>query len=192
MKKLLLIALAGILACSALAGTDPLPQWPGGILTTAGTPGNGTSCIQTITFGGTPTGGTFTLSYKGRTTSAISWSATNGTLVANIDAALEALATLAGGSSVTTAVGTMTAGIGTITVTFTGNYAKLLLPVMTVSSSLTGTSPTLACAITTAGVTADGRSSPKGALCIDSTNGILYQNQGTSGLAPTWVKISAE
>ncbi len=169
-----------------------MPAWRGPILASAGTPGNGTSCIQTITFGGTPTGGTFKLSYKGKTTGAISWSATNNTLVANIDAALEALPTLAGGTSVTTAVGTMTAGVGTITVTFTGNYAKLLLPVMTVTSSLTGTSPTLACAITTAGVTADGRSSPKGALCVDSTNGILYQNQGTTGLAPTWVKVSAE
>lgn len=187
-----ILVLLCFLVAGAFAGTDPLPNWPGGTFTTAGTPGNGTSCIQTITFGGTPTGGTFTLSYKGRTTGAISWSATNNTLVANIDAALEALGTLAGGSSVTTAVGTMTAGIGTITVTFTGNYAKLLLPVMTSASSLTGSSPTLAVAITTAGVTADGRSTRKGALCVDSTNGILYQNQGTSGLAPSWVKVSAE
>lgn len=193
MKFLTLILAAALaLTLPAFAGTDPLQNWSGGILTTAGTPGNGTSCIQTITFGGTPTGGTFTLKYAGRPTSAIAWSATNSTLVANIDAALEALPTLSGGSSVTTAVGTMTAGIGTITVTFTGNYAKLLVPVMTVTSSLTGTAPTLACAITTAGVTADGRSSAKGMLCIDATNGILYQNQGTSGLAPTWVKVSSE
>lgn len=180
------------LVMPGLAGTDPLPGRLGGFPTVAGTPSNGTSCIQTITIGGTPTAGTFTLSYKGKTTSAITWSATNATLVANIDAALEALPTLAGGSSVTTAVGTMTAGIGTITVTMAGNYAALLVPVMTIASSLTGTSPTLSVAITTAGVTADGRSTVKGTLVIDITNGILYQNQGVSGTAPAWVKVSAE
>jgi hypothetical protein len=188
------VALIGLVFITAtFAGTDPLPSWPGGFpLTTAGTPSNGTSCVQTITFGGTPTGGTFTLRYKGATTAAISWSATNATLVSNINTALLAIPTLAGSSSVVTAVGTMTAGIGTITVTFGGNYAALLVPVITVNSSLTGTAPTLACAITTPGVTADGRSSLKGQLCIDSTNGILYQNQGISGLAPTWVKTSSE
>lgn len=191
-KILFSVFLSLAICLTSFAGTDPLPPWNKEFFQLAGTPGNGTSCIQTLTFGGTPTGGTFTISYKGKTTSAISWNSTNGTLVSNIDTALEALATLAGGSSVTTAVGTMTSGIGTITVTFTGNYAKLLVPVMTVSSSLTGTAPTLACAITTAGVTADGRSSSKGAFCNDITNGILYQNQGTSGTAPTWVKVSAE
>ena len=192
MKFLVTILSVFAIALSGFAGTDPLPNWSGGVLTTAGTPGNGTSCVQTITIGGTPTAGTFTLTYAGQTTGAITWSATNATRVANIDAALEALGTLAGGNSVTTAVGTMTAGIGTITVTFTGNYQKLLVGAITGTSSLTGSSPTLAIAITTAGVTADGRSSAKGALCIDSTNGILYQNQGTSGLAPSWVKVSAE
>ena len=179
------------LAVSALAGTADLPVWPGAIFTTAGTPSNGTNCVQTLTIGGTPTAGTFTITMLGKTSGAITWSATNATLVANIDAAVEAMKVV-GTGNVTTAVGTMTAGIGTITLTFTGNLGKQLLAVATVTSSLTGTSPTLAMAITTAGVTADGRSSSKGALCVDSTNGILYQNQGTSGLAPTWVKVSAE
>lgn len=193
MKKTIVAITCLAIGFSALAGTDPLPVFQGGILTTAGTPGNGTSCIQTITIGGTPTGGTFTLKYRGATTAAITWSATNATLVANIDAALEAIPTLAGGSSVTTATGTITAGVGTITLTFTTNYAKLLMPVITVgANNMTGSSPTVAVAITTAGVTADGRSTSKGTLCVDSTNGILYQNQGTSGLAPSWVKVSAE
>jgi hypothetical protein len=43
----------------------------------AGTPSAGTDEVQTITFGGTPTGGTFTLTFQGVTTAAISWSATN-------------------------------------------------------------------------------------------------------------------
>jgi hypothetical protein len=114
--------------------------------------------VQTITFGGTPTGGTFTLTFQGVTTAAISWSATNATLVSNIDTALEALSTV-GTGGVTTAVGTMTAGIGTITATFTGgNLTKKLLSVMTAdASSLTGTVPTVSVAVTTPGVDATYR-----------------------------------
>lgn len=160
------------------------------IAANAGAPGAGTDEVQTITFGGTPTGGTFTLTFQGLTTAAITWSATNATLVANIDAALEALANI-GTAGVTTAVGTMTAGIGTITVTFTGVVGKLAVPTMTATSSLTGTSPTIAVAETTPGVTATGRGYPKGKLLADTTNGILYQNTGTA-TAPTWGKVGVQ
>lgn len=193
MKNFQKLAIAAFVALAygiAFAGSDPLPAFQGPILTTAGAPSAGTNCIQTITIGGTPTSGTFTLTYKGKTTSAITWSATNNTLVANIDAALEALKTI-GTGGVTTAVDSMTAGIGTITVTFTGDNAKLLIPAMTSTSSLTGSSPTLAVAITTAGVTADGRKSPLGTLLIDSTNKKLYINTGTS-LNPTWTVVGSQ
>jgi hypothetical protein len=154
-------------------------------ITNAGAPSAGTDEVQTITFGGTPTGGTFTLTFEGHTTAAITWSATNATLVANIDAALEALNNI-GSGGVTTAVGTMTAGIGTITVTFSGgNVAKKAVGLMTASSSLTGTSPTLAVAETTPGVDATGRGAGAGQLLIDTTNKKLYINTGTA-LAPTW------
>ena len=86
----------------------------------------GTNEVQTLTFGGTPTGGTFTLTFDGYTTAPISWSSTNATLVANIDAALEALPNI-GAGGVTVAVGTMTNGIGTITVTFGGILAIMLV-----------------------------------------------------------------
>lgn len=175
-----------LVAFSTLAGTDPLPQVRE-IYVMSGAPSNGTNAIQTITLGGTPTGGTFTLSYKGKTTSAITWTATDATLVSRIDTALEALATI-GTGGVTTTAGTVSSGIGTITVTFTGNNAKLLIPAMTVSSSLTGTSPTLACAITTAGVTADARSAGIGALLVDNTTPGLYQNAGTA-LNPSWTVV---
>src|SRR5215210_3226831 len=84
-----------------------------------GAPVAGTNTLQTITIGGTPTGGTFKLTCEGMTTAAITWSATNATLVANIDAALEALPVV-GTGGVVTAVGTAVAGIGTITCTFSG------------------------------------------------------------------------
>ena len=156
-------------------------------LLSAGVPGAGTSFVHTLTIGGTPTAGTFKLKLLGQTTAAITWSATNATLVANIDAALEALGAV-GTGNVTTAVGTMTAGIGTITITGAADLGKLAVPVTTVASNnLTGTTPTLAVANTTAGVTAFGRGAPTGAKCIDTNTGVDYINTGTPS-APTWPK----
>ncbi|MEO5965217.1 MAG: hypothetical protein ABIR11_07105 [Candidatus Limnocylindrales bacterium] len=163
----------------------------GAPLQSAGAPGAGTNEVQTITFGGTPTGGTFTLSFDGLTTAAISWSATNGTLVSNIDAALEALTNI-GTGGVTTAVGTMTAGIGTITVTFAGgDVAKTAVSTLGSSSALTGTAPTLAVTETTPGVTQYGKGSPKGSLATDTTNGKLYINTGTAA-SPTWTVVGTQ
>lgn len=163
----------------------------GSPLRKAGAPSAGSSEVQTLTFGGTPTGGTFKLSLDGDTTAAISWSATNATLVSNIDAALEALPSV-GTGNVATAVGTMTAGIGTITLTFGGALANALLNTVVVAdNSLTGTAPTLAVAKTTPGVTATFRGAPVGALLTDTTNAILYQNTGTTS-SPTWTKVGTE
>lgn len=159
-------------------------------LLNAGAPVNGTDEVQTLTFGGTPTGGTFTLTFNGWTTAAISWSATNATLVANIDAALEALPNI-GTGGVTTAVGTMTAGIGTITVTFVGANGKKAQPTMTATSSLTGTAPTLAVAETTPGVTATGYGTPPGGQLTDTTNSKAYINTGTAA-APTWTVVGSQ
>lgn len=165
-----------------------MPVIEGGLgtpLTNAGVPGAGTSEVQTLTIGGTPTGGTFTLAFAGDTTAAIPWNSTNATLVASIDAALEALSTI-GTGGVTTAVGTMTAGVGTITITFAGNLANRAVPTITVAANaMTGTSPTVAVAETTPGVNAAGLGAPKGALMTDTTNGKLYINTGTA-LSPTW------
>lgn len=155
-----------------------------------GAPVAGTDEVQTLTIGGTPTGGTFRLALGGTLiTGAIAWSATNATLLANIDAALEAIL---GTGSVTTAAGTLTAGIGTITITFTGAYGKMAVPTLTVyDNSLTGTAPTLAVAETTPGVNATGRGAPKGAKLIDVTNGVDYVQTGTT-TAPTWTKTGTQ
>jgi len=165
----------------------------GNPLTNAGAPVNGTTEVQTITLGGTPTGGTFKLGFDGFVTGPIAWSATNATLIANIDAALEALPNV-GVGGIVIAVGSMTAGIGTATATFTGgNLAKLAVPTMTVAdNSLTGTAPTVAVAETTPGVTATGRTAPTGAMLIDTTNGISYINTSTTALNPTWTKTGAQ
>lgn len=161
------------------------------IFENAGAPSAGTDEVQTITFGTGITGGTFKLSFQGQTTAAITWSATNATLVANIDAALEALGNI-GTAGVTTAVGTMTAGIGTITVTFNGVVGKLAVDTMTVAdNSLTGVTHVVSVAETTPGVTATARGYKKGTVLTDSTNGKLYINTGTL-TAPTWTVVGSQ
>jgi hypothetical protein len=163
----------------------------GDVIALPGAPVNGTDEVQTITFGGTPTGGTFQLSFDGATTANIAWSATNATLVANIDAALEALRTI-GTGNVVTAVGTMTAGIGTITVTFSAGMGKKAVSTIVVAANaLTGTSPTIAVAETTPGVDATLRGAGTGTLLVDSTAGKLFINTGTAA-APTWTVVGSQ
>lgn len=161
-------------------------------LLNAGAPSAGVNEVQTLTIGGTPTGGTFKLAFEGFITAAITWSSTNATLIANIDAALEALPSI-GTGGVVTAEDSMTSGIGTATLTFGGNLAKLAIGslVSVASNNLTGTAPTLAIAETTAGVTATGRDAALGATLVDTTNKKLYINTGTA-LNPTWTVVGTQ
>lgn len=157
----------------------------------AGAPVAGTDSVWTLTIGGTPTGGSFKLRWKGRTTGAIAWSATNTTLRDNVDTALESLLG-AGAGNVTTAVGTMTAGIGTLTITFAAALGKRAVPPLSVASNdLTGTAPTVVVAETTPGVDATARGAIKGALLSDTVNGVLYVNTGSAG-NPTWTKVGTQ
>jgi hypothetical protein len=150
-----------------------------------GAPTNGTTEVQTLTIGGTPEGGMFELAFEGQVTAPITWSATDNTLLASINTALRALATI-GASGITATAGTLSSGIGTVTLTFGGNLVKLVVPTISVAlNSLTGTSPTLAVAETTPGVTATERGAGIGALLINISNGAVYSNAGTS-LAPDW------
>lgn len=161
----------------------------GNVQEVAGAPGAGTNEVQTLTIGGTPTGGTFKLKLGTIETGPITWSATNGTLIGNMNTALDAVF---GTASIVAAVGTMTAGIGTATLTFSGNeYAKSDQPLMTATNSLTGTSPTLAIAETTPGVNASPYRVPKGGLVIDTTNAKLYVNTGTV-YSPTWTVVGSQ
>jgi hypothetical protein len=170
---------------AVIAGTT------GRTLSYAGVPGAGTDEVQTLTIGGTPTSGTFSLAFEGATTAPITWSATNTTLRDNVDTALEALRTV-GTGNVTTAVGTMTAGIGTLTITFAGALGKKAVPLISVAdNSLAGTAPTVAVEETTPGVDATERGTAKGGLLIDTTNGVLYINTGTAN-APTWTKVGTQ
>lgn len=163
----------------------------GRILPFAGVPGAGTNEVQTLTIGGTPTAGSFTLTFDGYTTSAITWSNVNVTLLAAINAALDLLPNLSAGAVVATA-GTLTAGIGTILLTFSGgNVQKKAVSTMSATSSLTGTAPTLAIVETTPGVDASYRGQGKGTIVADVTNGKLYVNTGVA-LAPVWTVVGTQ
>jgi hypothetical protein len=178
-------------ATSEFAQTgERLPSSSGGWWTTGTAPSAGVNCVQTLTIGA-PTTGTFRLTFAGPITTPITWVAVNVTLVTNIQNALNALNTINGSGNVTVAAGTIVNGAnGTITVTFSGDRGKRVEPVMTVTNNLSGGTPTLTCAITTAGVEADCRICPKGALVTAKDTGKLYIQTGTPP-NPVWSIITS-
>lgn len=159
----------------------------------AGAPVAGTDEVQTLTIGGTPDGGTFKLAFRGVTTAAITWTSVDATLVAAIDTALGALASVGGAANVTCAIGTLSSGIGTVTITFVAALGKTAIDslITVADNSLTGSSPTLAIAETTPGVTATYRGAGPGTELIDITNAFHYTNTGTA-IAPTWTKTGTQ
>lgn len=177
-----------LIAFGTLYSGNPNPSTPRWFVTPVA-PVNGTNEVQTITFAGTITGGTFVLRFNNFPTGSINWSSTNSTLLSNIDGSLKALASI-GTSGVSTAIDSMTAGIGTINVTFIGRNAKLDVSQMSVSSSLTGAGATVSVSTTTPGVTADGRNSNQGSLCVAQDTGAIYENSGTPP-NPQWNRITA-
>lgn len=105
----------------------------------------GVSEVQTVTITGSPTGGTFTLTWSGQTTTAIAWNAT----AATVQAALIALSNIGVGDVVVTGgPGPATA----YTVTFAGALSDQDVAQMTAAHSFTGgTTPAIAVTTTTAG-----------------------------------------
>lgn len=102
--------------------------------------------IQTVTLNGTPAGGTFTLSFRGATTSAIAYNAVNTA----VQTALQALSTIGSGNVTVT-------GTGPWVVTFAGTLAAQNVPQMTGNGAgLTGgTNPSVTVTTTTQGVGSD-------------------------------------
>ena len=162
----------------------------GSPLNNAGSPVNGTDEVQRITIGGSGLGGTFTLTFDGHETAAIAWSATNATLLTNVETALEALPNIDG---VSVADVDLASGIGNFDVTFSGsNVAKKAQPLLTSDvTNMTGTTPSVGVAEQTAGVDATHRNAAKGALLIDSTNAVLYINTGDPQ-SPTWTIVGTQ
>lgn len=128
--------------------------------------------VQTLTIGGTPTGGTFKLEFGGEVTADITWVGNDdAALIAAIDAALEALSTI-GTDNVACADGTLTNGVGTITITFGGDLAADDVALITVNeNALTGTAPTLAVEETTKGVSGNHSFANDGRMFVHVDNG---------------------
>lgn len=106
----------------------------------------GANEVQTVTITGTPTGGTFTLTFGGDTTAPIAFNATAAVVLAAL-VALESV----GAGNVTTGGGTLP---GTpVTVTFGGGFAGENVPQMTSDGALLtgGTTPAVAVTTTTSG-----------------------------------------
>ena len=113
----------------------------------------GTDAVQTITFGGTVTGGTFVLSFEGSATSPISYSTDTDVLGSNIQSALDSLSTIGPSNTFVDVVSDTN-----VTVTFQGPpLAATPVPLLQDTPSLQGTNPTMAIATTTPGVLPTGQ-----------------------------------
>src|ERR1700723_24911 len=111
--------------------------------------GTNADAVQTVTITGTPTGGTFTLTFNGVTSAPIAYNAS----AAAVQAALVAMSNIYSTANVSCGGGAFP---GTaVTVTFQGIYANQPIPTMTATGSFTGGSaPGISVATTTPGTTA--------------------------------------
>lgn len=100
--------------------------------------------VQTITSSATPSGGTWTISFDGSTTSALAAAAS----AATVQAALEALPSIGTGNVAVTG-GAL--GTAAFTMTFQGTEGGIDQPAMTTTSSLSGASVPLTVAVLTEG-----------------------------------------
>jgi hypothetical protein len=91
--------------------------------------------LQTVTIGGGATTGTFTLSYKGQTTAAITYSA--GLTSATVNTAFQLLSTVLTNCTVSGSAG------GPYIFTFSGTLASDMSPVIATNVSLSGGTPTI-------------------------------------------------
>lgn len=109
----------------------------------------GTNAVQSLSITGSPTGGTFTITFGGHTTAAVAYDAT----AAAVQSALEALASV-GTGGVSCSGGPLP---GTpVAVTFLTLNAVQVVAALTTADSLTGgSSPATAVTTTTAGVAPD-------------------------------------
>ena len=132
---------------------------------------SGTDAIQTITFTGSPTGGTFGLIFAGQTASGISYSTYSATLGTNIQNALNGLAGI-GNTAVSAISGT------NVTVTFEGTLARAVQATMGVVNNLYGSGgQSLSIAPTQAGV---GPLLPANYTFTSGNNGIYVFTSGVT------------
>lgn len=109
----------------------------------------GANEIQSVSISGTPTGGTFTLTFAGQTTAPIAFNATAAAVAAALNA-LPNVGTFTGNTNVTATGGPLPGSA--VSVTFQNDLGTQDLPQMTATSTLTGgTTPTASVSTTTPG-----------------------------------------
>ncbi|WP_324666443.1 Phage major capsid protein [Mycobacterium canetti] len=136
--------------------------------------------VQTVTISGSPTGGTFTLAFRGATTGNIAYNAA----AATVQTALEGLSTIgAGNVAVSGSAG------GPYTCTFVGALAGQPIAEMTAAHALTGGStPSVGVAETTPGVWGYRVVDNGGAYAdIDPFSDALYEAALFNGVISNWV-----
>lgn len=124
----------------------------------------GTAEVQTLTESGTITGGTYTITFNGQTTTDIAFDAT----AAEVQTALEALSNVAPGDIAVTGGPVNTTPL---TLTFYGNLIGNVNAVTVDNTGLTGTTPDVTVATATPGVAgaADGRQTLANIVGINDT-----------------------
>jgi fibronectin-binding autotransporter adhesin len=145
--------------------------------------GTATNAMQTITFGGTITAGSFKLTFNTGTQSAmtgdIPWNASKDVLSGNIQNALNLLSLVGPGNALV-----KTVNATTFTITFQGSLAGINLPTMLVTPSLTGTAATVAVTTTASGgkpinLTLDGGTLQTGAsFTLNANRNIALTTRG--------------
>ncbi|OFX13606.1 MAG: hypothetical protein A2W00_04455 [Candidatus Eisenbacteria bacterium RBG_16_71_46] len=152
-----------------------------------GVPVNGVNEVQRVTLDGSPTGGTFTLTYAGQETGNIAYNAT----AAVVQAALQALSNVEPGD-VACSGGSLPAT--PVDVTFQNNLGGLNQTQMTGDgTSLTGVGDDEDVTITTVtpGVRGTYRGAQNGCVLAAKNGdgaGVLYENTGTRA-TPTWTEL---
>lgn len=120
-----------------------LINWAAGSVLGFVTGSGAASAVHRITFGGTPTNGsTFRLVYGSEITLPIAFNSTAGTMVANLQAAMD---DLVGPGN------TVVSGTGPYDITFQNELSNRAIPAPSALSALTGTSPTVAATLQAAG-----------------------------------------
>lgn len=163
----------------------------GGPLTKAGAPTSGVAQVETATIVGTITGSgdaTFTI-----TSAIVAGSPLAVSVAVLVDDTPTIVATKAAATlNATAAVSThFTASSSTADLILTAKKAAAndaTLNIAFTNGTCTGLTPNATSANTTAGVKADYRGSPRNTVLTDTTNGNLYENQGTADV-PTWTLL---
>ena len=144
-------------------------------------PTTGVNAVQTLSVTGSPTGGSFTLTFGGKTTAAIAFNAA----ASDVQAALQALSSI-GAGNVTCTGGPLPGS--NVVVTFSNSLAGQPQNTITHTDSFTGgATPAASVASTTSGVWGSYRSALPGALLLDTLNGFIYKNTGDQ-YTPVWTK----